>query len=145
MRSAGGGSVALSASDAPSEEGADCSAERLEEAEALRRIGALVERMAEMESWFAGVQAEAERERRMREQATARLALMAERVDKASAELAALRDENAALRSRLENVHAAQEELAQLQAAGTSVPANGAATMRQMRTGLEAAAHNLAL
>ena len=37
----------------------------------LQRLEALSERMAEMTSWFEGVKAEAERERRMREQARA--------------------------------------------------------------------------
>lgn len=47
----------------------DQAAERLQEEEAQQRIAALVDRMAEMEQWFAGVKAEAERERKMREQA----------------------------------------------------------------------------
>jgi hypothetical protein len=68
---AGGGDAAASA----------VSPERLQEAEALKRIGALVSRLAEMEEWFSGVKAEAERERRMREQSAARLQLMQERVE----------------------------------------------------------------
>ena len=49
---------------------------RLQEDEAMQRIGALVARLGEMEAWFAGVKAEAERERRMREQLSVRLSVM---------------------------------------------------------------------
>ena len=85
----------------------DASCERLREAEALQRIASLVERLSEMEEWFLGVKAEAERERRMREQSLVRLALMQERVDGLNGTVAELRKENRELRRRLSDVSAA--------------------------------------
>jgi len=106
-------------------------AERLEEGEALQRVAALVQRMAEMEEWFRGVKAEAERERKMREQAVTRLGLMQERVDRATNELTELRRENVDLRVRLEELSVAQEEIKDLGASGSSRPALvGQATLR---------------
>lgn len=90
----------------------DFDAEAFGEAEALQRVAALVERMAEIEGWFTGVKAEAEAERRMREQSNARLELSLERLDRAQAELSALRHENEQLKRRLQGVvHAQIEEL----------------------------------
>jgi hypothetical protein len=57
-------------------EGEEEDGERLREEEALARIAALVSRLKEMEEWFEGVKAEAERERALREQSAARLMLM---------------------------------------------------------------------
>ena len=47
----------------------------------MQRITSLVARLAEMEEWFSGVKAEAERERRMREQSVQQLGIMQERVE----------------------------------------------------------------
>lgn len=83
---------------------------RLQEREALARITALVDRVREMEEWFAGVKAEAERERRMREQTAARLGLMAERVELLHGQLTATQRENKMLRRRVADLCAAHEE-----------------------------------
>ena len=84
--------------------------QRLREEEALGRINALVARLAEMEGWFASVKGEAERERRMREQSTARLSIMQERVELLSGQLDELQKENALLRRRVSDVTAAHED-----------------------------------
>ena len=83
--------------------------ERLREAEALQRIAALVKRLKEMEEWFTGVKAEAERERRMREQSTARLSIMHERVDLLSTQVTDLQRENRQLRQRVADLSAVYE------------------------------------
>ena len=91
--------------------GGEVCVQRLREAEAMSRLGALVERMQEMEAWFDGAKAEAGRERQMREQGAARLSLMQERLERATAELSALRKENDEMRGRLEDlVYAAKED-----------------------------------
>lgn len=113
--------------------GAD--AEALQEQEALQRIEALVERMREMETWFEGVKAEAERERRMREQAVQRLALLNERLDRSNAEMSDLRAENASLRERLEDLSVAQEEAREI---GGSQPTFLSTSMSSIRAGADA-------
>ena len=85
------------------------SAERLREEEALQRIAGLMDRLREMEEWFAGVKAEAERERRMREQSSARLTLMAERVDLLHSQLVATQKENKMLRQRVADLSEAHD------------------------------------
>ena len=82
----------------PSDENAS---QRLREDEAMQRIAALVERLGEMEEWFRGVKAEAERERRMREQSAARLSIMQERVELLHSQLVETQRENKQLRERV--------------------------------------------
>ena len=84
--------------------------ERLREAEALERIASLVARLGEMEEWFESVKGEAERERRMREQSTARLAVMQERAELLTGRVGELQRENALLRRRVADVTAAYED-----------------------------------
>lgn len=111
------------------EEGAQ---EAFQEAEAMQRLEALSERMAEMTSWFEGVKAEAERERRMREQAGARLLLMAERCDRAYKAIDELKTENKELRLRLEELSVAQEEAKVLKGNGVK-PALMATSLSTIR------------
>lgn len=108
--------------------------EVLQEHEALGRIHALVERMQEMEHWFAGVKSEAEHERKMREMTLSRLVLMQERVERSNSEVASLRAQNAELRLRLEELTVAQEEAQEMRAAGVSLkPTLLATSMKDMR------------
>ena len=86
------------------------SSEPLDEKEALERIAALVGRVQEMEQWFTGVKAEAERERRMREQTSARLELMTERVELLHSQLVETQRENKMLRQRVADICVAHEE-----------------------------------
>ena len=107
----GGGSGANAARGGASDAGdAADAAGRLQEREALARIAALVARVREMEEWFASVKAEAERERRMREQTAARLGLMAERVELLHGQLTETQRENKMLRQRVADLCAAHEE-----------------------------------
>jgi len=82
---------------------------RLQEAEAMRRIAALVSRMAEMEDWFKSVKAEAASERSMREMANVRLQVTQERLERMQEQLTALQKENKSLRERLVDVQLADK------------------------------------
>ena len=70
------------------------------------RLGLLTERLAEMERWFASVKGEASSERRMREQATQRLGLLQERMQRLQAELKQAQHENAQLKQRVGSLRA---------------------------------------
>lgn len=85
-------------------------AERMQEEEALHRIASLVERVQDMQGWFDGVRAEAERERSLREQTSARLSLMQERVELLYNQMAELQWENKQLKQRLADVGAAVDD-----------------------------------
>jgi len=98
--------------------GSEADAGRLVEEEALQRLTALDQRMAEMEVWFNGVKSEAERERKMREQLATRLSLTQERLDRSVTEVTGLRSENAELRNRLDELKVAQEEAKSIRARG---------------------------
>ena len=63
---------------------------------------------ARVERWFASVKAEAAGERQMREQAHSRALLLQERLERLHEQLAKLKDENAALRSRVADVGSAE-------------------------------------
>ena len=107
---------------------------QLEEAEVMGRLQALMERVGEMERWFSGVKAEAERERKMREQAVQRLGFMQQRVDHATKEIADLRKENLDLRVRLEELQVSQEEIKDMAARGYSRPSLvGTTSLAQIR------------
>ena len=80
---------------------------RLREGEAMQRVTSLVARLAEMEEWFSGVKAEAERERRMREQSVQRLGIMQERVELLHGQVRDLQKENRALRRRVADLSTA--------------------------------------
>ena len=66
------------------------------QAAALERLQRLTARLEEMEAWFDSVKAEAASERRIREQATTRLGLMQERLDRLKEQVAAQSAENKA-------------------------------------------------
>ena len=85
--------------------------EKLEEAEALKRLHDLNSRLEEMESWFDSVKAEAASERRIREQATTRLQMMQERLERLQDQIRLQADENKLLRSRLDELRDVQPEL----------------------------------
>jgi chromosome segregation ATPase len=107
---------------------------QLEEAEVMGRLQALMERVGEMERWFTGVKAEAERERKMREQAVQRLGFMQQRVDHATKEIADLRKENLDLRVRLEELQVSQEEIKDMAARGYARPSLvGTTSLEQIR------------
>jgi len=84
--------------------------ERLEEAAALERLQRLTARLEEMEAWFDSVKAEAASERRIREQATTRLGLMQERLDRLKEQVAAQSAENKGLRIRLNELRDAEPD-----------------------------------
>ena len=73
-------------------------------------IASLVERVQDMQGWFDGVRAEAERERSLREQTSARLSLMQERVELLYNQMAELQWENKQLKQRLADVGAAVDD-----------------------------------
>jgi len=75
----------------------------------MRRIAALVSRMAEMEDWFKSVKAEAASERSMREMANVRLQVTQERLERMQEQLTALQKENKSLRERLVDVQLADK------------------------------------
>jgi hypothetical protein len=85
--------------------------EKLEEVEALGRLQHLASRLTEMEAWFDSVKAEAASERKIREQATARLQIMQERLERLQEQVRAQADENKLLRSRLTELRDAKPEL----------------------------------
>ena len=84
--------------------------ERLEETHALERLERLTERLSEMESWFESVQAESTSERQIREQATARLNLVQERLERLQEQLSAQTAENKLLRARLHELKQADPD-----------------------------------
>ena len=80
------------------------------------------------------MKAEAERERKMREQAVQRLGFMQQRVDHATKEIADLRKENLDLRVRLEELQVSQEEIKDMAARGYSRPSLvGTTSLAQIR------------
>lgn len=83
----------------------------MEEAEALDRLHQLAARLTEMEAWFDSVKAEAASERKIREQAAARLQVMQERMERLQSQVKAQADENKLLRSRLFELRDAKPEL----------------------------------
>ena len=62
-----------------------------------------------MDQWFTSVKAEAERERRMREQSSARLALMQERVELLHKQFVEVQRENKMLRERVADLSAVHD------------------------------------
>mmetsp|Transcript_2479 Transcript_2479/g.4196 ORF Transcript_2479/g.4196 Transcript_2479/m.4196 type:complete len:310 (-) Transcript_2479:260-1189(-) len=82
----------------------------IEESMAVERLERLTARITEMESWFESVKAEAANDRQMREQATARMHLLQERLERLQEQLNAQISENQRLRVRLDELMAAEPE-----------------------------------
>uniref|UniRef100_A0A7S0NU94 Uncharacterized protein n=1 Tax=Calcidiscus leptoporus TaxID=127549 RepID=A0A7S0NU94_9EUKA len=98
------------ASSAPGRVESASTGERLKEANAVARLEKLTARLGEMEEWFASVKAEASSDRQMREQATARLSLLQERIDRLQEQLLYQTAENKQLRVRLAELQNAEPE-----------------------------------
>jgi len=81
-----------------------------EAAQALERVESLTRRIAEMEDWFVSVKAEAASDRQMRDQATARLSLLQERLERVQEQLGAQIAENKQLRGRLDELRDAEPD-----------------------------------